>query len=115
MDHFTVDTYRVNVYPDKVKAKLGENAQFICVVSGFGQDYSVKWYADHNLDDALPTINHSHVLDVSLVQQNDSGSYYCVVTRESGVRVNTSGALKVIGRSIEIIMVQLYCIEVYFC
>ena len=91
---FLVDTYHATVYPKNVVAKVGERIQFVCVVSGFGGNYSIKWYDNHN--NTLPTINHTHVLDISLVQEN--GSYYCEVSNGSGIQVHTSGVLKVVGK-----------------
>ena len=82
------------MYPNNVTAKVGERIQFVCVVSGFGQNYSIKWYDNHN--NTLSTINHTHVLDILLVQE--SGSYYCVVSNSSGIQIRTSGVLKVVGK-----------------
>lgn len=85
------------MYPESVNAKVGESVQFVCTVSGVGHDYSIEWYNEHSPEIPLLTINHSHVLDIPLVQLNDSGNYYCVVSNESGVQINTSGVLQVIG------------------
>ena len=79
-------------------AKVGENVQFVCVASGFGQSYSIVWYNNHNPENPLPTVGHSHVLDIPLVQLHDSGNYYCVVMNKSGVVVSSStSSLQVIG------------------
>lgn len=83
------------MYPENVKAKVGESVQFVCTVSGFGQNYSIKWYNSDGSE--LPTINHFHVLDIPRVQLNDSGTYHCVVSNEFGVQNQTLAVLKVVG------------------
>ena len=90
------------MYPENVKAKVGESAQLVCAVSGFGQNYSIKWYNNNSSGNTLPTINHSHVLDIPQVQLNDSGNYYCVVSNESGAQSQTLAVLKVVGGSFSI-------------
>ena len=100
------------MYPKQVKAKVGERIQFVCVVSGFGQNYSIKWYNSDNPDKALLT-THSHVLDIPLVQLNDSGTYYCVVKKDASFASNNS-TLQVIGIS-EPYVCMCACICVYVC
>lgn len=85
------------MYPESVKAKVGESVQFVCAVSGIGQNYSVKWYNSYTLENALPTVNHSHVLNIPYVQLNDSGSYYCVAKNGSGTTVSSTSTLQVLG------------------
>ena len=89
--------YHATVYPEGVKAKIGERVQFVCVASGLGQNYTIKWYNSNSPDNPLVTINHSHVLDIPLVQLNNSGSYYCVVKNESANFVSNITTLQVIG------------------
>ena len=84
------------MYPESLKAKVGESVQFVCAVSGLGHNYSVKWYNSYNPDNV---INHSHVLDIHHVQMNDSGSYYCEVSNEHGGHNQTLAVLKVVGKS----------------
>ena len=92
--HCNLDTYHVSVYPESVKARVGESIQFVCAVSGLGQNYSIKWYNSYNPE---ITITHSHVLDIHHVQLNDSGSYYCEVKDELGTVVSNLSSLQVIG------------------
>ena len=84
------------MYPESVKARAGESIQFVCAVSGLGQNYSIKWYNSYNPE---ITITYSHVLDIHHVQLNDSGSYYCEVSNEHGVHNETRAILKVVGES----------------
>ena len=87
------------MYPKGIKAKVGERFQFVCNVSGFGWNYTVKWYSTSKPDDALATINHTHVLDIPVTQLNDSGSYYCKVQNEHESLNSSSSILQVIGTS----------------
>ena len=89
--------YHATVHPKGVKVKVGERVQFVCVASGFGQNYTIKWYNSNNSDNPLVTINHSHVLDIPLAQLNNSGSYYCVVKNEFAEFVSNISPLQVIG------------------
>ena len=109
-DHFSVDICHATVHPKNVTAKVGEGVQFVCVVRGFGQNYSIKWYDIYN--NALPTISHTHVLDVPVVQEN--GSYYCVVSNASGIQVRTLGVLEVVGKSYVLICSLKEIITVQF-
>lgn len=93
------------MYPESAKPKYGESVQFVCMASGFGQNYSIKWYSSHNPENALLTITHSHVLDIPHVQLNDSGSYYCVVKNALGTVTSNTSSLQVIG--------MLCCTECY--
>ena len=95
--YYNLDTYHISVYPESLKAKVGESVQFVCAVSGFGQNYSIKWYNNNGPENVLPTINHSHVLDIPQVQLNDLGNYYCVVKSESGTVASNTSSLQVIG------------------
>jgi len=97
-----------NVYPATVEAKFGESVQFVCTVSGFGQNYSIEWYNEHSPEKPLPVINHSHVLDIPVAHLNHSGRYYCAVKNESGAVVFTSNisTLQVIGT---------YCYNILHC
>ena len=84
------------MYPESLKARVGESVQFVCAVSGVGQNYSIKWYNDYNPENV---INHSHVLDIHHVELNDSGDYYCEVSNEHGGHNSTLAVLKVVGES----------------
>lgn len=74
-------------------ARVGESVQFVCVVGGFGQNYSIKWYREN----ALLTTNHSHMLDLPVIGLNYSATYYCVVNNKFGDQINTSAVLQVMG------------------
>ena len=82
------------MYPESLKARVGESVQFVCAVGGVGQNYSIKWYNDYNPENV---INHSHVLDIHHVELNDSGSYYCEVKNKSGMVFSSTSSLQVIG------------------
>ena len=82
------------MYPESLRATFGESVQFVCAVSGLGQNYSVKWYNNYNPGNV---IHHSNVLDIYHVQLNDSGSYHCSVSNEHGVHNETLAVLKVVG------------------
>ena len=106
----------VSVYPEGIKAKVGERVQFVCVVSGFGWNYTVKWYSISKPDDVLATINHTHVLDIPNIQLNDSGSYYCKVQDEHGSFASNSSILQVIGTSkLCVLMCMCTCVCVCVC
>lgn len=101
------------MYPEGVRAKVGDSVQFVCAVNGFGQNYSIKWYSNHSPEYPLPTINHSHVLDIPLVQLNDSGSYYCVVSDDSGTQNQAVGVLNAVGNYFYFIVENIHNYKCY--
>jgi len=90
----------VAVYPDSSKVTIDGGIYFVCVVNGLGHSYDIEWrFINQNVENSS-LLTRSCVLNISSVQLNDSGSYYCIVrngTKE--ILESTPGVLQVIGKN----------------
>jgi len=90
----------VAVYPDSSKVMIDGGIYFVCVVNGLGHSYDIEWHFINQNVENSSLLTQSYVLNISNVQLNDSGSYYCIVRNGTEeILESTPGVLQVIGKN----------------